>query len=66
MSADNTDATSDTVLYTSISFVDWLNIKTAYTTMRLALCDIEGGVAATLQEARDIASRAVRETPPGI
>jgi hypothetical protein len=51
-------------LIATISLAEWLKAKTAYNELRIALCDIEGGVADTLQEARDIAARAVRNTPP--
>lgn len=51
-------------LLTTISLAEWLKAKTAYTTLRMALCDIEGGVADTIQEAKLIAERAVLLTPP--
>ena len=57
---------SDNDLIATISLAEWLKAKTAYNEMRIALCDIEGGMADTLQEARDIAAKAVRNTPPAI
>lgn len=51
-------------LLTTISLDEWLKAKADYTTLRTALCDIEGGVADTLQEAIQIAARAVRITSP--
>jgi hypothetical protein len=51
--ADECDPTVDTQLKSE-----------AYTVLRIALCDIEGGVAYTLQEAKQIAERAVLRTPP--
>jgi hypothetical protein len=53
-------------LLTTISLAEWLQVKEAYQTLRIALCDIEGGMPDTLQEARDIAAQAVRRTPPTI
>ncbi|MFZ1008846.1 MAG: hypothetical protein WAN65_18550 [Candidatus Sulfotelmatobacter sp.] len=46
-----------------VPIAEWLTVKTAYNTLRLALCDIEGGMPTTLQEARDIATVAIGKTP---
>lgn len=55
---------TDNPLYATISLAEWFKAKTAYATLRTALCDIEGGVADTIQEAKLIAERAVLSTPP--
>jgi hypothetical protein len=53
-------------MMTTISLAEWLKAKTAYATLRTALCDIEGGIADTIQEAKLIAERAVLSTPPSL
>lgn len=50
----------------TISLTEWLAMKSAYGELRLALCGIQGGDAASLDEAKAIATKALATTPPMI
>lgn len=48
----------------TISLQEWLNAKTAYSTISTALCDI--GLANNLADAKKIAAAARASTPPSL
>ena len=50
----------------TIPLGEWLKAKDNYHILRMALCDIEGGIPDDVTEAKRIAARAIAVTPPSL